>query len=56
MLFRSGKALKGLEIPVLTPVQSDMAAEALEKEVAIEADILRLRHKQSQISGFLWAY
>ena len=51
-----GKALKGLEIPVLTPVQSDMAAEALEKEVAIEAEILRLRHKQSQISGFLWAY
>ncbi|TDV58894.1 N-6 DNA methylase [Pseudomonas sp. LP_7_YM] len=50
-----GKALKGLEIPVLTPVQSDMAAESLEKEVAIEADILRLRHKQSQISGFLWA-
>jgi type I restriction enzyme M protein len=51
-----GKALKGLEIPVLTPVQSDMAAEALEKEVTIDAEILQLRRKQSQISGFLWAY
>lgn len=48
------KALKAFQVPLLTLVQSDMAAEALEKEAAIENEILQLRRKQAQVGSFLW--
>lgn len=44
-----GKALKNLQIPILTPTRSDLAAEALEGEDAIEHQILQLKRAQATI-------
>ncbi len=48
------KALKGLHIPILTAVQSDMTLEVLEAETDIDYQIEQLQQKQSKISSFLW--
>lgn len=49
-----GKALKNLQIPILTPTQSELAVEALEGEDVIDHQILQLKRAQAKISKFLW--